>query len=384
MDSGGNIDVAEYSGQRVQKFSPVGVLLQEIGGGRGSAAGQFEFPSDVASTDPTTSTWLTARTTGCRSSARTAPSPTRGAALARAMGSSWQSPGSSPARRRRLRRRLQQPPNSEVHDGWRLPGHVWRHRRVQPPRRRRGAGRQRLRRGPVRPGRPPVARGRRRLDAPTLGETANARAVRGKVLVGIPAKGARAAQKGVRFVPLEQAREIPIGSFLDTRKGHRRAHAPRATGRARSSRAVSAPAVPGAPVAQAQAKGLTELRMKGSAAGFKRCGRNARASALSRRAIRRLRANAKGPLPHPRPPLGGDRPRHHLDHGGPLRRHPHHRQARQGRRARLPPQEDDHRARPGRVISPGPPRLGHTMAANADRGPGDGRSIENPDRGRLT
>jgi hypothetical protein len=43
-----------------------------------------------------------------------------------------------------------------------------------------------------------------------------------------------------------------------------------------------------------KAKGLTELRMKGSAARFRSCGRNASASALSRRAIRRLRANAKG------------------------------------------------------------------------------------------
>ena len=45
------------------------------------------------------------------------------------------------------------------------------------------------------------------------------------------------------------------------------------------------------------AKGLTELRLKGSAAKFRRCrstSSNASASRLSRRAIRRLRGNARG------------------------------------------------------------------------------------------
>ena len=44
------------------------------------------------------------------------------------------------------------------------------------------------------------------------------------------------------------------------------------------------------------AKGLTELRMKGSAAGFRssRSGKAAAPSQLSRRAIRRLRARARG------------------------------------------------------------------------------------------
>ena len=132
---------------------------------------------------------------------------------------------------------------------------------------------------------------------PTLGETAVARTVSGTVLVGIPSTGARTAQKGVTFVPLEQAREIPIGSFLDTSRGT----VALSTARDRAGREQSGRFAAGVfQVLQSRkssAKGLTELRMKGSAAGFRSCragnGR-ARSSALSRRTIRRLRGSARG------------------------------------------------------------------------------------------
>ena len=77
---------------------------------------------------------------------------------------------------------------------------------------------------------------------PVLGETATVREVRGRVRIGLPPTGARAAQKGVDFVPLAEARDIPVGSFVDTRKGTVSADAPPGTGRASSSRAGSAPA----------------------------------------------------------------------------------------------------------------------------------------------
>ena len=55
---------------------------------------------------------------------------------------------------------------------------------------------------------------------PVIGETATVREVKGKVFVGIPATGARAAQKGDRLRAARARRAtIPIGSFLDTRKG---------------------------------------------------------------------------------------------------------------------------------------------------------------------
>ena len=132
------------------------------------------------------------------------------------------------------------------------------------------------------------------LPAPALGATANVRAVRGKVLVGIPSRGARAAQKGVKFVPLEEARSIPIGSFLDTTKGT----VALTTARNRAGKVQSGRFTAGLfQVLQSRkqsAKGLTELTMKGSAAGFRSCGSNASASALSSRTVRRLRGNAKG------------------------------------------------------------------------------------------
>ena len=132
---------------------------------------------------------------------------------------------------------------------------------------------------------------------PTLGETAVARTVSGTVLVGIPSTGARAAQKGVTFVPLEQAREIPIGSFLDTTKGT----VALSTARDRAGREQAGRFTAGLfQVLQSRktsAKGLTELRMKGSTAGFRSCrteNARARSSRLSRRTIRRLRGNARG------------------------------------------------------------------------------------------
>jgi Tol biopolymer transport system component len=139
------------------------------------------------------------------------------------------------------------------------------------------------------------------LDNPTLGVDVNVDVVSGTVLVGVrgaaagSGRRARASQKGVMFVPLTEARQIPVGSFLNTRRGTVRMQSAvnragkRQTGdfarglfQVRQSRKRSA-------------KGLTDLVMKGSS--FRRCqargGSDASAS-LSRRAIRRLRANARG------------------------------------------------------------------------------------------
>lgn len=131
---------------------------------------------------------------------------------------------------------------------------------------------------------------------PTLGETAAARTVKGTVLIGVPSSGARAAQKGVDFVPLEEAREIPIGSFLDTTDGT----VALSTAKNRAGKTQKGKFSAGLfQVLQSRkraAKGLTELRMKGSAAGFRSCrgDKNSASAALSRRTIRRLRARARG------------------------------------------------------------------------------------------
>ena len=143
---------------------------------------------------------------------------------------------------------------------------------------------------------PPPAAG---LPAPVLGETVNVGVVRGTVRIAVRGSGSRArtAQKGLRFEPLSEARQIPVGSFLDTKKG--------------TVRMTSAADAAGATQSGTFAKGLfqvlqsrsgrgmTVLRLKGSS--FKRCRtprRGRRASAarrrLSRRTVRRLRAAAEG------------------------------------------------------------------------------------------
>jgi len=136
---------------------------------------------------------------------------------------------------------------------------------------------------------------------PTLGETANAALVKGEVLIGIPtgsAAGARVSQKGVEFVPLTDPRQIPLGAFLDTREGIVSLTLARdAAGRTQSGE-FAAGLFQVLQKRRQQAKGLTTLQLKGSAARFGDCragGKGgARASQLSRRAIRRLRARARG------------------------------------------------------------------------------------------
>lgn len=157
------------------------------------------------------------------------------------------------------------------------------------------------------------------LPPPVLGRTFNVEPLSGRVYVSLPrgatlsAKGGvRAAAsvpglKGRRFVPLKGARQIPIGSFLDTRRGRVRLTTARDTTSKRLQAGVFYSGV--FQVLQSRrrkSRGLTDLRMKG--ASFANCRRKPRARRattaaakaratrrrLSRRAIRRIRANAKG------------------------------------------------------------------------------------------
>jgi hypothetical protein len=148
------------------------------------------------------------------------------------------------------------------------------------------------------------------LPAPTLGRTVNVQAVSGEVRVALPrrdgAGSIRASQKGRDFVPLEQARQIPTGSFVDTRDGTVRLVS-RRVGRGALTQTgdFSSGLFQVLQSRRRRARGLTELELKG--ASFRRClgvdlGGGplggplvpASASQLSRRAIRRLRAQARG------------------------------------------------------------------------------------------
>ncbi|MBA3262060.1 MAG: hypothetical protein H0T69_06270 [Thermoleophilaceae bacterium] len=132
------------------------------------------------------------------------------------------------------------------------------------------------------------------LPAPQLGENVNVGVVDGTVLVGTRTGGT------VRYVRLEEARQIAVGSFLDTKRGTVRLVGATGSGsktqagnffqgifQVRQSRKKSA-------------KGLTELRLGGG--NFGSCRAKARGSGNSRigaraargKAIRSLRGEAKG------------------------------------------------------------------------------------------
>jgi len=139
------------------------------------------------------------------------------------------------------------------------------------------------------------------LPAPRMGKTTNVEPVSGIVFVALPlqagvARAGKLAQKGRRFIPLTEARQIPVGSLLDTERGRVRlqtARAPR--GKQRQSGQFFSGLFQVLQSRSRSAKGLTELRLKGSS--FSSCKarpRGRRATASASRRIRRLGSNARG------------------------------------------------------------------------------------------
>ena len=141
------------------------------------------------------------------------------------------------------------------------------------------------------------------LPAPRLGRTMNVQVVRGRVYVSLPGNAAFASLtvpglKGRRFVPVTAARQIPMGSLLDTRRGTIRiTTAGNASGSTLQSGEFASGVFQVLQSRRASAKGLTDLRLKGSS--FAGCRSSARGqgtafAALSRRVVRRLRSRASG------------------------------------------------------------------------------------------
>ena len=143
------------------------------------------------------------------------------------------------------------------------------------------------------------------LTPPVLGRTFNVRPVSGDVFVSVPVRAAASVPglKGRRFVPLEQARQVPIGSLLDTRKGRVRLTSARNRTGATQSGDFLGGVFQTLQSRRRRAKGLTEVALKGSS--FKRCapvgrgkrrGRRSgvRGRGAARRTIRRLRGSANG------------------------------------------------------------------------------------------
>jgi hypothetical protein len=138
------------------------------------------------------------------------------------------------------------------------------------------------------------------LPDPVIGKTINVEPVRGKVFVAVPSKTARASAsvpglKGLRFVALRAGRQIPVGSFLDTRRGTvQLSSAKDSSGKTQVGTFLGG-VFQSLQSRSGRQRGLTELKLKG--ASFSGCGaagsRHASA-ALSRRTIRRLSGSARG------------------------------------------------------------------------------------------
>jgi len=139
-----------------------------------------------------------------------------------------------------------------------------------------------------------------RVLAPGLGRRTVLERVRGKVRVRRPGGAASIAQKGQPFSALSVPRELPVRSFIDSRRGTSRL----TTARTRREDQIqdglfSAGVFQVLQSRRRRAKGLTTVRLKGG--NFKRCrtrrrGRRSSAGAarLSRRTIRRLRGRTRG------------------------------------------------------------------------------------------
>jgi sugar lactone lactonase YvrE len=136
------------------------------------------------------------------------------------------------------------------------------------------------------------------VPPPVLGRAVNVAPVKGTVRIGVRSSGsgARASQKGIRFVPLTEARQVPVGSFLDTRRGTVQLSSARNSAGTTQSGQFTAGVFQVLQSRKRAAKGLTELQLKGSSATS--CPSTATAGAdaarLSRRTLRRLRASARG------------------------------------------------------------------------------------------
>jgi Tol biopolymer transport system component len=143
------------------------------------------------------------------------------------------------------------------------------------------------------------------LPNPELGVDVNVQQLSGVVLVGVPAGAATirrsggASQKGVTFVPLTEARQIPVGSFLDTSRGAVRLQSASDASGTRQEGDFSRGLFQVLQSRRSSARGLTDIVLKGGSFSRARCGVRGRssgaaASQVSRRVIRRVRSNAQG------------------------------------------------------------------------------------------
>ena len=256
IDSTPNVFVADRDNSRVQKFTSTGSLLAVIGS-LGSGDGQINVAEDVA-IGPDGNLWVAES-----NNRRVQKFTPDGAFLASYT-------GFQPGNGKFVPAAIIFGPQGDLYVLDSTAGESFRILRLREP--------------PVRP---------------ELGKLVRLDVVKGKVFIKLPAGSARASGNAAQsggFVPLTEARTVPVRSILDTTAGTVKLTAARNKAGKTQSGQFAAGVFQVLQSRKQSQKGLTELRLKGSS--FSPCraagGARAESAALSRRTIRRLRGSAKG------------------------------------------------------------------------------------------
>ncbi len=197
--------------------------------------------------------------------------------------------------------------------------------------------------------------------APVMGKEANFFPVNGLVFVKFPGSHSAADQfgpnaaftKGQGFIPLTEARQLPIGTQVDARRGTLKiATATSHQGKTQSG-VFSSGLFKLTQTRRGFHKGLTTLSLlEGAFPGapsYASCtaARHRRPHRPGQRLQPQRPALARPPrtVPHPRPLQRRHRTRHRLGHDRPMRGHPHPSAPRHRLSTRLPPPQDHPRPR---------------------------------------
>ena len=315
VDSAGNIYVAEYSNERVQKLNATGSHVGYIGSGPGTGDGQFQHPTGLA-LDGSGNLYVADDANNRVQKFNSAGGfvtkwGTAGTGDGQFLGARGVTVGSAgTVYVADFNRRLQE--FTDVGGFLEKFGDAGFWNRPVDVAERSGTlyvadfGNHAIFRlrdtavsGTPPPPPPPGPRTLADLPDPVQGTIVNVDQLAGTVLVGLRGAAARAAgahssQKGITFVPLTEARQVPVGSFLDTRRGKVRLQSARNRRGTRQQGDFSAGLFQVLQSRKASARGLTTLALKGS--HFRRCGRSGhgkRAQAASH-IRRRLRSSARG------------------------------------------------------------------------------------------
>jgi hypothetical protein len=126
-----------------------------------------------------------------------------------------------------------------------------------------------------------------KLSAPILGKTVNVEVISGQVFVKLPPgsaasnSAAASLHKGAGFIPLSEARQIPVGSILDTSAGVAKLTSATTTGTQFGDFTAGLFEV----LQARKQRGLTELDIVNSASSRALCATTGKGAAISRRRL---------------------------------------------------------------------------------------------------